>query len=105
MVDNTGGSDHPPLDPGTAEKLLERLSTDDAFRERFSADPIAALAEVGYQVPEGLVPSCMSTAQMASKEEIAEAQRQIKAFLTSAAVYSNPHCFEAGKIDSSLRRK
>lgn len=105
MTNKPGGSDHPPLDPKVAEKLLGLLSTDDDFRTRFAADPTVALAEVGYKVPEGLSPTCMSSSEIASKEEIAAAKEQIKQFLTSTAAYSNPHSFEAGKISSSLRRK
>ena len=35
-----------------AARLVELLSTDDGFRERFAADPRAALRELGFETPE-----------------------------------------------------
>lgn len=105
MANTRGGAGHPPLDPAVADKLLELLSTDDSFRERFAENPTVALTEVGYNVPEGLAPTCMTTEQLASKEEIAAVREQLKSLLMSANAYFVPHCMEAGKIDSALRRK
>ena len=34
--------------------LFDKLGNDDAFRARLEADPAAALAELGVQVPPGL---------------------------------------------------
>jgi putative modified peptide len=34
--------------------LFDKLGNDDAFRARLEADPAAALAELGVQVPAGL---------------------------------------------------
>ncbi len=98
-------SEHPPVDPQVAERLLALLSSDDAYRSRFSKDPTAALAEVGHRLPEGVEPLCMSTNQLAPKEEIAAAHEQLKSFLMSSAAYNIPHCLEAGKISSALPRK
>ena len=39
--------EHPGLDPVLADILLEKLSTDDAFRERFQENPGNALASLG----------------------------------------------------------
>ena len=38
-----------------AARLVELLSTDDGFRERFTADPRAALRELGFETPEAEV--------------------------------------------------
>jgi putative modified peptide len=35
-----------------AARLVELLSTDDGFRERFTADPREALRELGFETPE-----------------------------------------------------
>ncbi|MBW8807376.1 NHLP-related RiPP peptide [Lysobacter capsici] len=99
------GGEHKPFDPAVADKLLELLSTDNDFRDLFAKDPEAAVRKAGHDIPEGAAMACMSTVQVAPKEEIAQARALIKAFLTSAAAYNNPHCFEAGRIVSTLESK
>lgn len=42
------------------DKLLSRLGTDDAFREKFIGDPVAALAEHGVHVDAADVPAVRS---------------------------------------------
>jgi hypothetical protein len=42
---------------------------------------------------------------LATKSELSAARSQLKAYLTSAAIYTNPHAFDAGKMPSNLRRK
>lgn len=86
-----------PLDPALADRLLDLLSTDDLFRERFQRDPRAALHEIGYQSPEssakmtacGSLPVAMPEAlidckveNLAPKETIAAAREGIRAMLT-----------------------
>jgi putative modified peptide len=39
------------------DKLLDRLGSDDAFREKFLGDPAAALAEHGVEVDPASVPA------------------------------------------------
>lgn len=102
---NTFGA---PLDPKVANKLLDLLSTDAKFRLLFKKNPLAALAEVGYPPAKEAIAlqACLSVDQfIAPKREIAAAREQLKAYLTSTAIYTNPHCFDAGKIESTLRRK
>lgn len=105
MANTPKGSGHPPLEPQTADKLLDLLSTSDDFRERFTRDPTTALAEVGYQVPQDVTPTCMAAEQLAPKEEIAAAREQLKSMLMSSSAYFVPHSMEAGRIDAALRRK
>lgn len=100
---STGG--HPPLDSKTADKLLELLSTDDDFRNLFVVDRQAALASIGYPEPDNATIQCTSVTAIASKEEIAAARQELKHHLTSQLSLSDPHCFEAGKVASTLRRK
>lgn len=111
MANSTGGSQG-PLDPKVADALLERLSTDDGFRERFSRDPRSALAEVGGATTvttssdtEEHAPAmgCLSVSQLASKEEIAKARDELRSHLTSNLSQTNPHCFEAGQVSDSLK--
>jgi len=81
------------LDASLASKLIELLASDDAFRETFSRDPLAALAELGQAPSDELktfVSICCSNVQLADKEKIAAAQEQIKSMLTSGASQSVP---------------
>lgn len=96
----------PPMDPAVVDKLLEALSTDDGFRERFVRDPRAALAEVGHRVDEGAPLLCAQVKTLASKEELSAARKALHAHLTDAT--SGPMTvifnFEAGQVQASLGR-
>lgn len=50
-----------------ARKLLERLATDDDFRAKMEADPVAAFAEHGFTIDPSIAPAKV---QLPSKEEI-----------------------------------
>lgn len=52
-----------------AHKLLDRLATDDEFRARMEADPVAALAEYGFHVDPTIAPYAV---MLPSKEHIRE---------------------------------
>ena len=73
-----------PLHPNVAKRLLDLLSTDDAFRALFVADVNAALAQAGYVVPEGADETfagpgnCLNVAKLASKESIANARAELE---------------------------
>lgn len=45
------------LSPEIAEKLLDRLSTDDAFRETWLGNPAKALAEFGVEAKADSLPA------------------------------------------------
>lgn len=53
------------------DKVLDRLGSDDQFREKFLGDPVAALAEHGVQIDPADVPAVRS---LPSKEAL-QAQR------------------------------
>ncbi|MDG2517802.1 NHLP-related RiPP peptide [Lysobacter soli] len=87
-----------PLDPALADRLLDLLSTDDLFRERFQRDHLAALRTIGYESPTpGQMTACGEASpvaqtesfrdckvkQLASKDLIREAREEIKAMLLS----------------------
>lgn len=110
----TAGAKSAPLDPKVADKLLDLLSTDNEFRQLFKKDPLAALVKAGHRGPPFTPPGppgtrppvmCLSVNYIAPKQEVAVAREELKRYLTSQAYLTNPHCFEAGKIASSLRRK
>lgn len=119
----TGGAKSAPLDPKVADKLLDKLSTDNEFRRLFKKDPQAALAKAGHPEamaavaalrkgppftppgPPPMMPPCMTVQRIAPKDEIAASREALKAYLTSTTVYTTPHAFEAGKVMSAVRRK
>lgn len=105
MANTQGGAGHPPLDPTAADRLLELLSTDDEFRELFVKNREAALERVGYSDPTNTTIQCNAVSSIASKQDIAAAREELKRHLTSSAALTIPHCFEAGKISDTLRRK
>jgi len=58
-----------PLDPALADRLLDLLSTDDLFRERFQRDHLAALRMIGYESPTpGQMTACGEVSPMAALE-------------------------------------
>lgn len=79
-----------PLDPQIADRLLDRLSTEDAFRELFQNDPRTALEQVGYQAPPEAFHSCCKVQELASKETIAKAREAIREMLISGLAYTTP---------------
>ena len=76
------------------DKLLDLLSTDDAFRQLFQEDARAALRQVGHETAEqdkgvrGADPvMCMNLRnELASKEVILAARASMKAALSSTLV-------------------
>lgn len=84
-----------PLEARIADRLLDLLSTDDGFRDRFQRDHLSALAEIGYLPPEpGAMTACglvvaatpapfrdCKVKQLASKQVIQEARLEIRAML------------------------
>jgi putative modified peptide len=74
-----------------ADKLLDKLSHDDDFREQFQLDPHAALAQIGHAVDDadrgvaGTDPVvCLGSVQLASKEAIRAARSDLHDQLTKA---------------------
>lgn len=103
-----------PLEPKVADKLLDLLSSDNAFRRLFKKDPTMALEQIGHRGPPITPPGrppvpppvrCQPVNRIAPKKEIAAVRDQLKAHIVSAAIFTNPHCFEAGQVASRSRRK
>ena len=90
-----------PLDAKSADKLLDRLTTDNAFRRHFKKDPSGALATLGFQSDA----ACASVRAIAPKQELAAARAALKDRLMAEGLFRDPHCFEAGKVEARLRRK
>lgn len=109
--DNAAG--HDGLDPVIVDLLLERLSTDDDFRAVFQTNPAQALASLGVgQATEGASAPpepgdnyyCMTSTNLASKEEIAATRALLQKHLAAAGNHNVIFCFEANKIRSALDR-
>jgi len=79
------------LSAEVADKLLDRLSTDDDFRDLFEKNPRAALRQVGHETPaqhreiRGSDPVMCANLKngLASKEAIQAGRESMKAALTS----------------------
>lgn len=72
--------------PEVADRLLDRLASDDGFRELFLADPRAALSQVGHETPaadlgvEGSDPimCCIGMKSLASKEALQASRHTLR---------------------------
>lgn len=79
------------LSADMVNRLLQALSSQTDFRTRFRHDPIAALMELGFQLPEAIAPTdprvealraSLQVDQLAPKQAIAAASAQLRAQLT-----------------------
>lgn len=99
-----------PLDPQIADTLLDRLGSDDDYRELFQRDPAQALAQIGYQPPmfgdlgtqavgfsvqdqemNASVAGCLQVSGLASKETIQGSRAELRSMLTSAIAHNPPN--------------
>ena len=65
----------PALDPKVADKLLDKLSTDNEFRRLFKSDPAAALVKVGHpKDAAALTGMCCQVQSIAPKAQIVKAR-------------------------------
>jgi putative modified peptide len=71
------------LSESVADALLDKLSSDDAFRSMFVADPRAALVSVGFAPAadasvHGGIWMCLSVTELASKEAIRAGRNELR---------------------------
>jgi putative modified peptide len=71
-----------------ADKLLDRLSSDDDFRSYFKKDPRGALSMLGYDEPAGTPTNdsalaCMQCESMPTKATFTKSRAAYKKHLTS----------------------
>lgn len=81
-----------PLPLPIAEKLLDRLSSDDDFRTFFQKDPRAALSFLGYAEADLLANrdgawSCMNCDTMPDKNAFVQSREAFRKQLTTQANY------------------
>lgn len=117
MATKKTGARSAPLDPKVADKLLDLLSSDNAFRRLFKKDPQAALAQVGHPEAKAAVAalkkggtapalttaSCCQLTSIAPKATIIRARAELKSMLTSGLA-QNPPQLDAGSTGRSLRK-
>ena len=83
--------------PEVADKLLDKLSTDQQFRDLFEKNPRMALKQVGHETPEAdrdfkgqdpVMCACnLGPKGLASMEEIRASREKLKASLTATQAY------------------
>ncbi|MBT2767691.1 NHLP-related RiPP peptide [Stenotrophomonas sp. ISL-67] len=84
-----------PLPADTVRQLLDLLTSDDGFRETFSANPSQALATLG--VDTDMTRNCCDPiASLASKDEFQAMRDEITKQLQVKAAFRIVFCFEAG---------
>jgi len=91
-----------PLTATSADRLLDLLCGDDAFRACFSADPSTALAQYGLQAIT-IPGACALPGLLASKEEFAAVRETLQQAVTHNAIFSVPHFFHAGDVERQLK--
>ncbi|QNP41858.1 NHLP-related RiPP peptide [Lysobacter solisilvae (ex Woo and Kim 2020)] len=108
-----------PLDPQLADRLLDLLSTDDAFRQLFQTSPQAALRSIGYQpqlqsddsllsglglsrAPEPF--SLCEIGHLASKQAIRDARIALKETFVQGLAYNTP-TLDAANLTTQPKRK
>ena len=90
------------LSETTVDALLDKLSSDDKFRDLFQKDPRQALAAVGHtpaadkSVSEGAW-LCLDVGQLASKEAIKASRDVLRKQLASSKVSHQPIALEVAK--------
>lgn len=76
------------LDPNVVDMLLDKLSSDDDFRERFVNDPAACLDELGAD--DSTDAACLEVTTLASREQIAETRAIMREHLILGTLGQTP---------------
>ena len=88
-----------PFASADAEKLLDLLGSDDAFRQLFVQDLPQAMAQIS-EAAATACKTCQHSGPLASKEEFQQARGVILQHLATVAAFYVPHCFMAGRDGS-----
>jgi putative modified peptide len=106
-----------PLDAAVADRLLDLLSTDDLFRERFQRDHLAALRSIGHESPDPAAMTACGLAlasapepfreckvtELAPKDVIAAARGEIRAMLLRGLAQTTPQLDTGPSASRRLR--
>jgi putative modified peptide len=94
----------PALDPKVADKLLDKLSTDNEFRRLFKKDPAAALVKAGHpKDAAALTGKCCRVASIAPKAQIVKARNELKTMLTASLGMTPPQLNATGTTSGSVK--
>ncbi|GAA5002794.1 putative modified peptide [Pseudoluteimonas lycopersici] len=94
----------PGLDPKVADKLLDKLGTDNDFRRLFKKDPAAALVKAGHSKDAAaLVGGCCQIDGIAPKAQIQKSRDELKTMLT-AGLSMTPVRLDTGTPTSRSRK-
>ncbi len=99
-----------------ADRLLDLLSTDDAFRERFRKNPTAQLVAIGYESSLATVATASAAIPpapfefceigvLASKEAITRARNELKTALMNGLAYTTPQLDASVLGDGCMRTR
>ena len=84
------------MDPQVMKRLLDGLTTDEAFRAQFARDPKTALESIGYEAPtddSAHLASCLTLREgttLASADSIAAARPKLESTLNSIVNFDCP---------------
>jgi putative modified peptide len=84
--------DGTPFTPELADKLLDKLGSDDAFRELFRHDTEAAMLQLGAPA-DFKIGACLRPKPLASKEIFRRSRAIMRDVLLSKDGHQ-PHCLE-----------
>lgn len=84
------------LPPQVVDALLDRLASDDAFREHFARAPDQALRTLGFEFPAGLDCCREPVKQLASKETIAATRDALRDELVGSELSQGPNSLDLG---------
>jgi len=94
----------PALDPKVADKLLDKLSTDNDFRRLFKKDPAAALVKAGHPKDAALATAgCCQIQSIAPKAQIVKSRSELKAMLTASLSMTPPRLNAAGTASGTRK--
>ena len=93
------------MEPQVADRLPDLLASDDAFRRLFKRNPHAALEQIGFRAPPGLLSPAgcfFGIESLASKATIAAARLEIRGALMSGL---GQHPIQLDTGNRALRRR
>ena len=79
-----------PIPAVVVDQLLEKLSTDDSFRDLYARNPEAAFERLGYPPTKEQL-ACCTAGKLASKEVIAVAKKEMRDYFIAGLQALRPH--------------
>jgi putative modified peptide len=83
-----------PLPAKVVDQLLDKLSSDDAFRTLFASDPKAAFESLGFSPTPGQM-ACCPAVRLADKEVIKATQAEMRENMILGRLLHRPNNWDA----------